>query len=73
MAQLKSMKLDDMYSKGFIRADGRYVHDMYLMQVKTPEESKGPWDYMKTIATIPGKEAFTSPQDSTCRLMKKGG
>ena len=73
MAQLKSMKLDDMYSKGTIRADGRYVHDMYLMQVKTPEESKGPWDYMKTVATIPGDEAFTSPKDSTCRLMKKAG
>jgi branched-chain amino acid transport system substrate-binding protein len=41
--------------------------------VKTPEESKGPWDYMKTVATIPGDEAFTSPKDSTCRLMKKAG
>lgn len=71
MATLKSMKLNDMYSKGYIRADGRYIHDMYLMQVKTPAESKGPWDYMKTVATIPGEEAFTSAKDSTCPLMKK--
>lgn len=71
MAQLKSMKLDDMYTSGYIRADGRYMHDMYLMQVKTPEESKGEWDYMKTVATIPADEAFTSPEDSTCSLMKK--
>ncbi|MGE4452426.1 ABC transporter substrate-binding protein [Castellaniella sp.] len=73
MAQLKSMPLDDMYSKGYIRADGRYMHDMYLMQVKTPGESKGDWDYMKTVATIPADEAFTSPKDSTCPLMKKAG
>src|SRR5690606_27210234 len=73
MAQLKTMKLDDMYSKGYIRADGRYMHDMYLMQVKTPDESKGEWDYMKTVATIPADEAFTSPKDSTCPLMIKAG
>lgn len=71
MAQLKKMKLSDMYSHGYIRADGRYIHDMYLMQVKTPEESKGEWDYMKTIATIPGEEAFTSEADSTCPLLHK--
>lgn len=71
MAQLKKMKLDDFYAKGYIREDGRYVHDMYLMQVKTPSESKKPWDYLKTVATIPGEEAFTKLADSKCALVKK--
>lgn len=51
--------------------NGRYVHDMYLMQVKTPAESKKPWDYLETIATIPGDEAFTKLADSKCPLLKK--
>lgn len=71
MAQLKKMKLDDFYAKGYIREDGRYVHDMYLMQVKAPAESKKPWDYLKTVATIPGEEAFTKLADSKCALVKK--
>ncbi|PLC49483.1 ABC transporter permease [Pollutimonas subterranea] len=70
MKSLKSMKIDDVYTKGQIRADGRYVHDMYLMQVKTPEESTKPWDYMKIVATIPGDEAFTKVADSKCSLLK---
>jgi branched-chain amino acid transport system substrate-binding protein len=71
MAELKKMKLDDFYAKGSIRQDGRYVHDMYLMQVKAPSESSKPWDYLKTIATIPGDSAFTKLADSKCSLVKK--
>jgi branched-chain amino acid transport system substrate-binding protein len=71
MAQLKKMKLDDFYAKGYIREDGRYIHDMYLMQVKTPAESKKPWDYLKTVAIIPGEDAFTKLADSKCPLVKK--
>lgn len=71
MAELKQMKIDDVYTKGYIRADGRYIHDMYLMQVKTPAESTKPWDYMKIVATIPGEEAFTTVEDSKCSLLKK--
>ncbi|WP_235953474.1 ABC transporter substrate-binding protein [Noviherbaspirillum galbum] len=71
MAHLKKMKIDDFYSKGYIRADGRYIHDMYLMQVKSPAESRKPWDYMKIIATVPGEEAFTKPAESKCALLKK--
>ena len=41
-----------------IRPDGRMMHDMYLMQVKTPAESKYPWDYYKLVATVPGEQAF---------------
>ena len=71
MAALKKMKLDDFYAKGYIREDGRYVHDMYLMQVKKPAESTKPWDYLKTVATIPGEDAFTKLADSKCSLVKK--
>ena len=51
MAQMKKTKINDMFAKGgCIRADGRMIHDMYLMQVKTPAESKEPWDYYKVVA-----------------------
>jgi branched-chain amino acid transport system substrate-binding protein len=70
MDYLKKTKLDDFYAKGYIRADGRYVHDMYLMQVKSPAESKLPWDYVKLVATIAGEEVFTSKSESRCALWK---
>lgn len=69
MKQLKSMKIDDMFAKGYIRADGTMVHDMYLMQVKSPAESKAPWDYYKTVATIPGDEAYVPTKTGVCPLM----
>ncbi|MFP3701150.1 ABC transporter substrate-binding protein, partial [Burkholderia sp. SIMBA_013] len=53
LAYLRENKLDDVYIKnGVVRPDGRVVHDMYLLQVKTPEESKAPWDYFKVVQTI---------------------
>jgi branched-chain amino acid transport system substrate-binding protein len=70
MAKLKSTPQSDFYAKGRIRQDGRYVHDMYLMQAKAPSESKGPWDLLKVVATIPGDQAFTTPAESKCSLMK---
>ena len=70
MAQLKKMKLDDFYAKGYIRKDGRYIHDMYLMQAKAPSESKAPWDLLKKVATVSGEQAFTTPAESKCSLMK---
>jgi branched-chain amino acid transport system substrate-binding protein len=72
MAQLKKQKINDMFAKnGYIRADGRMVHDMYLMQVKAPAESKEPWDYFKLAQTIKGEDAYTKPENSKCSLMKK--
>ena len=71
MAELKKIKINDFYTKGYIRQDGRGIHDMYLMQVKAPADSKKPWDYMKIVATIPGDQAFTTVADSKCALMKK--
>jgi branched-chain amino acid transport system substrate-binding protein len=70
MAQLKSMKIDDFFGKGQIRADGRYVHDMYLVEVKKPSESKQPWDYLKVVKTLPGEQVFTTKAESKCALWK---
>jgi branched-chain amino acid transport system substrate-binding protein len=59
MAELKKTRINDMFAKnGYIRADGVMVHDMYVMQVKTPKESKYPWDYEKVVKVMPGEEAF---------------
>jgi branched-chain amino acid transport system substrate-binding protein len=68
---MRKTKINDMYAKGgYIRPDGRMVHDMYLMQVKTPAESKEPWDYYNVVATIKGEDAFTTKAESTCALWK---
>jgi len=72
MKWMKSNKVDDMFAQGgYVREDGRMVHDMYLMQVKTPQESKGRWDYYKVVATLPGDEVYTKLSESTCKLVKK--
>jgi len=68
MAYLTSTKLKDFYAEGFARADGRYVHNMYLMQVKTPAESHQAWDYVKVVATMPGDEVFTTKAETRCKL-----
>jgi branched-chain amino acid transport system substrate-binding protein len=71
MAELKKTKINDMFAKnGYIRADGLMIHTMYVMQVKTPAESKYPWDYYKVIKVMPGEEAFGSQPDPTCPLIK---
>ncbi|TFW04905.1 ABC transporter substrate-binding protein [Oxalobacteraceae bacterium OM1] len=71
IAKMKGSTINDMYAKnGHIRADGRMVHDMYLMQVKSQSESKTPWDYFKVVQTIPGDQAFTTKAESKCSLWK---
>lgn len=71
LAYLRQNKLNDIYIKdGVVRPDGRVVHDMYLLQVKTPDESKQPWDYFKVLQTIDGNEAFTKQSESRCALWK---
>jgi branched-chain amino acid transport system substrate-binding protein len=72
MAALKQAKLNDMFVKnGYIRADGLMVHTMYVMQVKTPAESKYPWDYYKVIKVMPGEEADGTQPDPACSFVKK--
>lgn len=71
MAELKKNKINDMYtSNGYIRQDGVLIHDMYLVEVKKPSESKKPWDYYKVLQTIPGDQAYTTKQESKCALWK---
>lgn len=71
MAQLHKTKIDDMFtSNGIIRPDGLMQHDMYIMQVKKPEESKYPWDYYRLVQTMSGEEAFGKLSDSACPLVK---
>jgi branched-chain amino acid transport system substrate-binding protein len=71
MAQLKKDKINDMFTKGgYIRADGAMIHDMYVMQVKSPQESKYPWDYYKVVRKMGGEEAF-GPITGLCPLAPK--
>ncbi|WP_298234518.1 ABC transporter substrate-binding protein [uncultured Azohydromonas sp.] len=72
MAQLKKTKVNDVFAKnGYVRDDGRMVHDMYLMQVKTPAQSTEPWDYYNVVETIKGDAAFTTKAESKCALWKQ--
>ena len=71
MAQLHKTTINDMFtSHGVIRPDGLMEHDMYIMKVKTPSESKYPWDYFKLIQTMSGDQAFGKLADSACPLIK---
>ena len=70
MEQLRKTPVNDFYAKGTLRPDGRFVHDMYLAQVKTPAESKKAWDYLKIVKTIPGDQVFTTKAESKCALWK---
>jgi len=73
VAKMKEIATDDpLFGKGTIREDGRKIHDMYLYEVKKPEESKAPWDYYKLRATIPAAQAFRPLGDGNCPLVKKG-
>jgi branched-chain amino acid transport system substrate-binding protein len=70
-AQMRATPIEDFFSRhGRLREDGLMVHDLYLVEVKTPEESKYPWDYYKLLATIPGAQAFPPP-DPACPLVKR--
>ncbi|MGE0512452.1 MAG: ABC transporter substrate-binding protein [Hyphomicrobiaceae bacterium] len=71
VAWMKSNPTNDpLFGKGYIRKDGRKIHNMYLFEVKKPEESKGPWDYYKLIREIPGEEAFRPMDKGGCPLVQ---
>jgi branched-chain amino acid transport system substrate-binding protein len=70
MAKMKELPINDFMTKnGQVREDGRVIRDMYLMQAKTPEESKGDWDLVKMVATVPGNEAFRPLSEGGCPLV----
>lgn len=73
MAKMKELPTDDpLFGVGTIRADGRKIHPMYLYQVKTPAESKYPYDYYKLLATIPADQAFRPMSEGNCPFVKDG-
>ncbi len=69
VVKMKEMPVDDWFAKGTIRPDGRMVHDMYLVRVKSPEESRQPWDFFELVETIPGDQAFRPLADGGCPLV----
>jgi branched-chain amino acid transport system substrate-binding protein len=71
MAKLRSTPINDGLFKGVIRADGKFEHDMYLLEVKKPAESTTPWDYYHVRAVIPAKDATLPLSKSVCKLVKK--
>lgn len=72
MKTLRGMKIDDFFSvNGHLREDGTMVHDMFLVEVKKPSESKGPWDLLKVVKQVPGDEAFMPMSEGTCPLVKE--
>jgi branched-chain amino acid transport system substrate-binding protein len=72
MAKMREIPVNDFYTRGGkLREDGRLLHDMYFVQVKTPAESNGPWGYYKIIATIPGDQAFRPAGEDGCPLIKR--
>jgi branched-chain amino acid transport system substrate-binding protein len=73
IAKMKETPINDFFAKnGKIREDGRMVHDMYLVEVKKPEQSKGEWDVYNILATIPGDQAYRPLDQGGCPLVKKG-
>src|SRR5690606_36187790 len=68
MNWLRNNKIEDFFLReGKLREDGLMLHDMYLMQVKTPAESKSPWDYYTPVARLDGNDIYTSLEESTCK------
>ncbi len=66
--KIRETPVDDEFATGKVLENGRFVHDMYLFQVKSPAESKAPWDYYKLLGTIPGEKAFFTLAESGCKL-----
>jgi branched-chain amino acid transport system substrate-binding protein len=72
MAKMRELSIDDVFVHGGrLREDGRVIRDMYLAKVKSPEQSKEPWDYLEIVQTVRGEEAFRPVSESKCSLLKK--
>ena len=71
VAAMKAIPTDDpLFGKGYIRADGRKIHPLYLLEVKKPDESQSKWDLLKVVATVSGEDAFRPEKDGGCALVK---
>jgi branched-chain amino acid transport system substrate-binding protein len=71
MRKMREIPVNDIFKNGKLREDGSFMHDMYLAQVKKPEESKAPWDYYNIMATVPAEKAYQPMAQSRCPLVKK--
>ncbi|WP_342643888.1 ABC transporter substrate-binding protein [Rhodoligotrophos ferricapiens] len=71
MAKMREIPVNDIFKNGHLRENGSFAHDMYLVQVKAPSESSGPWDYYKVLETVPADEAYQPLEKSSCPLIKK--
>ena len=72
IAKMRELPVHDAFTpNGRLRPDGRMVHDVYLVQIKSPAESKGEWDLLKLVATLPGDEVFRPIADGGCPAMAK--
>ncbi|MBX5472942.1 MAG: ABC transporter substrate-binding protein, partial [Acetobacteraceae bacterium] len=73
MAKMQELPITDIFeTNAKLRADGQVIRTMYLARVKTPKESKGPWDYLQFVRTVSGAEAFRPASESACPLLKQG-
>jgi branched-chain amino acid transport system substrate-binding protein len=71
-ARMRATPVDDMFARGGrVREDGRHVHDMHLVEAKKPEESRGPWDLYRILATVPGEQAFRPLAEGGCPLVRQ--
>ena len=69
-SKMRELRVNDFFAKGGeVRADGQLIHDMYLVEVKAPEESRRPWDYYKILSIISGDQAFRPLGEGKCRLV----
>jgi branched-chain amino acid transport system substrate-binding protein len=72
MKTLREMPIRDAFARNAkLRADGKLIHDTYLVSVKSPAESKAPWDYYKIVKTVSGEDSFSPLSESQCPLVKK--
>ena len=71
MGKMRELPVEFFGTQGRVREDGRMVHDMYLFEIKKPEQSSGPWDYFTLRATIPAEQAFQPLANSTCPLLER--
>lgn len=68
---MRKLKIDDFFAiNGFIREDGRMVHDMFLVKIKPANEAESDWDVFEVVRTLPGNEAYRPLSESECALVK---
>ena len=72
MKAMKEMPINDMFARNAkLREDGKLLHDFYLVSVKSPAQSREPWDYYNIVKTVSGSDAYVPLSESTCPLVKK--